>query len=263
MSGSKVRRGVVGFVFAVTVLAAGCSERAPVAGPSSAGSPSLAPDAKPTGVVTGCTLAGSTGFVVPVPGGVPVEAMSVGAGTFAVVLSHEWGQSPCLWADVATRVAATGRRAVIWDYGVLTGLDRVRELQAVVDRLRADGAAKVVLAGGSIGGCLSMISASEIKPPVEGIAVLSCAVWYDVEHHIPTTEYAAKVTVPILYAVGELDDPALVAGVRTDFAAVPARDRKLLVVPDSPAHGVELFNDPSGGPQLWQAFLELLHRAAG
>jgi len=242
-------------VLAANMLVAGCDASSPDS--------QLAVDATPTGDVAVCAPDGATGFVVPVPGGVPVEAESVGTGDLAVVLSHEWEQSPCPWADVATRLAANRYRAVIWEYGVLTGLERVKELQAIVDRLHADGVTRVILAGGSIGGCLSMIGASELKPPVDGLVVLSCAVWYDVDEHIPTTQYAAKVTVPTLYAVGDQDDATLVAGVRTDAKAVPAKDKTLLVLPGSSAHGVALFEDPTGGPQLWQAFLGLLGRVAG
>jgi predicted alpha/beta-hydrolase family hydrolase len=255
MSASKLRQGALAVVLAATVLVAGCDASSPDS--------QRAADATPTGDVAACAPDGATGFVVPVPDGVPVEAESVGTGDLAVVLSHEWEQSPCPWADVATRVAANGYRAVIWEYGQLTGLERVKELQAIVDRLRGDGVTRVVLAGGSIGGCLSVIGASEVQPPVDGLVVLSCAVWYDVDAHIPTTQYAAKVTVPTLYAVGDQDDATLVAGVRTDAKAVPARDMTLLVVPGSSAHGVALFDDPTGGPQLWHAFLGLLGRVAG
>jgi len=258
-----LRRAAVSVALAVTVLMAGCDGGSSDAASSPAGPSSLAPDARPTGDLAGCAPAGATGFVVPVAGGVPVEAVSIGTGKLAVVLSHEWGASPCAWAAVANRVAAHGYRAVIWEYGVLTGLDRVKELQAVVDRVRRDGVTKVVLAGGSIGGCLSMIGASQLRPRVDGVVVLSCAVWYDVEAQIPTTQYAAKVTVPTLYAVGDQDNETLVAGVRIDAGAVAAKDVTLLVVPGSFAHGVALFDDPTGGPQLWQAFLGLLDRVAG
>jgi pimeloyl-ACP methyl ester carboxylesterase len=244
----------------VTLLLPGCGGASPDAKPSPVTSSA---DAKPNTVVAQCGPDGATGFVVPVAGGKPVEAASFGTGKLAVVLSHEWTQSPCPWAAVAKRVAARGYRAVIWEYGGLTGLDRVKELQAIVDRLRADGATKVVLAGGSIGGCLSIIGATEVKPPVDGVVVLSCAVWYDTEWQIPTRPYAAKVTVPTLYAVGDQDNPTLVAGVRTDANSVVAKDRTLLVVRDSFAHGVALFDDPTGGPQLWKAFLGLLDRVAG
>jgi dienelactone hydrolase len=257
---SDLRRGALSVALAVTMLAAGCGGTSPE---SLASSSTLAPDAKPTGELAACAPAGATGFVVPVAGGEPVEAVSIGTGDLAVVFSHEWEQSPCPWAPVAERVAAHGYRAVIWDYGVLTGLDRVKELQAVVDRVRKDGVTKVVLAGGSIGGCLSMIGASQLKPPVDGVVALSCAVWYDVDEHIPTTPYAARVTVPTLYAVGDQDNATLVDGVRTDAGAVTAKDMTLLVVPGSAAHGVALFDDRTGGPQLWQAFLGLLDRVAG
>src|SRR5262245_49121200 len=123
MSASKLRQGALAVVLAATVLAAGCNASSPDS--------QAAAHATPTGAVATCGLDGATGFVLPVPGGVPVEAESVGTGNLAVVLSHEWEQSPCPWAEVATRVAANGYRAVIWEYGELTGLDRVKELQAI------------------------------------------------------------------------------------------------------------------------------------
>jgi len=260
---SKLRRAGVSVALIVTVLMAGCGGVSRDAASSPDGSSSVAPDARPTGDLAGCAPSGSTGFVVPVPGGVPVEAVSIGTGKLAVILSHEWGASPCPWVPVASRVAAQGYRAVVWEYGVLTGLERVKELQAVVDRVRRAGVTKVVLAGGSVGGCLSMIGASELTSRVDGVVVLSCAVWYDVDAQIPTTQYAAKVTVPTLYAVGDQDNATLVAGVRIDAGAVTAKDKTLLVVPGSFAHGVALFGDPTGGPQLWQDFLGLLDRIAG
>jgi dienelactone hydrolase len=262
MSTWELRRAAVAVAVAVTLLAAGCGRTSPDAAPPPVSSSSPTLDTEPSGAVAGCAPPGATGFVVPVPDGVPVEGESVGTGTLAVVLSHEYEESPCPWAAVASRLAAHGYRAVFWDYGVLTGLDRIKELQAVVDRLRADGVTKVVLAGGSIGGCLSMIGATEVKPPVNGIVVLSCAAWYDVDEHIPTTAYASRVTVPTLYAVGDQDDAALVEGVRTDAGAVAAKDVTLLVIPGSAAHGVALFDDPTGGPRLWKAFLGLLARVA-
>src|SRR5689334_7841296 len=98
------RRGAVAIALAVTVLVAGCAGASQEPAPSPASSSPLAVDGKPNTVVAQCAPGAATGFVAPVAGGQPVEAASFGTGKLAVVLSHEWAQSPCPWADVAKRV---------------------------------------------------------------------------------------------------------------------------------------------------------------
>ncbi|MFI6673934.1 alpha/beta hydrolase [Kribbella sp. NPDC050470] len=203
--------------------------------------PSSPTTSAPVGMMAACPSADAKAFTAPVAGGATVSGVQLGDASRAVVLSYEWGGSPCDWSGVATELVARGYRVALWEYGTLTGLDRVKELQAVVDQVRAAGATKVVLAGGSIGGCISMIGGSMITPAVSGVAVLSCASWYDVEHRLPTTPLAAKLRVPSLYLAGD-GDSLPVAEVRKDFAAVPAKDKKLVVVTGSTAHGVELLD---------------------
>jgi dienelactone hydrolase len=192
-------------------------------------------------MLAACTPAGAKPFTAPVAGGAAVNGLMRGDATGAVVLSYEWGGSPCDWLDIATELAGRGYRVALWEYGSLTGLDRIKELRAVVDQVRSAGATEVALTGGSVGGCVSMIGGSMIAPAVSGVAVLSCASWYDVQHRLPTTPLAAKLRVPTLYLAGA-DDSVPVSEVRKDFAAVPARDKKLVVVPDSGAHGIELLS---------------------
>lgn len=236
-----------GLVLGLVLAVAGCgsgsdgsrdapppSENSTAATQSTAG-PSVA------GLLAACTPAGAKPYSAPVTGGTPVNGVTMGDATRAVVLSYEWGGSPCDWTDVATELVARGYRVALWEYGTLTGLDRVKELQAVVDHVRRAGSTEVALAGGSVGGCVSMIGGSMITPAVSGVAVLSCASWYDVQHRLPTTPLAAKLKVPTLYLAGA-DDRVPVAEVRKDFAAVPAKDKSLVVVPDSGAHGIELLS---------------------
>lgn len=234
----KVGRSAVLFVVLAFGLA-GCgseSESDPAAPP-----PSSPTTSAPVGMMAACPSSDAKAFTAPVAGGTTVSGVQLGDASRAVVVSYEWGGSPCDWSGVATELVARGYRVALWEYGTLTGLDRVKELQAVVDQVRAAGATKVVLAGGSVGGCVSMIGGSMITPAVSGVAVLSCASWYDVEHRLPTTPLAAKLRVPSLYLAGD-GDSLPVAEVRKDFAAVPAKDKKLVVVTGSTAHGVELLD---------------------
>jgi pimeloyl-ACP methyl ester carboxylesterase len=206
----------------------------------------FAGDAQP-GRDAGCVHArGCESVTTPVAGGGAVSGLQLGDAGRAVVLSYEWGGSPCDWSGIATELVGRGYRVALWEYGTLTGLDRIKELQAVVDQVRAAGATEVVLAGGSLGGCVSMIGGSKITPAVSGVAVLSCASWYDVQHRLPTTPLAAKLRVPALYLAGDDDSLVPASEVRKDFAAVPAKDKKLVVVSGSGAHGVELLVGTEG-----------------
>ncbi|MEU8227191.1 hypothetical protein [Kribbella sp. NPDC048915] len=242
-----VGRSAVVFL-ALTLGLAGCGSAADSAAPdpsspapSSPAPSSSAPSssATPEGVLAGCPAPDAQPFAAPVAGSTAVNGVLLGDAARAVVVSYEWGGSACDWAEVATELVARGYRVALWEYGTLTGLNRIKELQAVVDQVRSAGATKVALVGGSVGGCVSMIGGSTITPAVSGVAVLSCASWYDVEHRLPTTPLAAKLRVPALYLAGE-SDSVPVAEVRKDFAAVPAKDKKLVVVPGSAAHGIEL-----------------------
>jgi pimeloyl-ACP methyl ester carboxylesterase len=264
----KVGRSAVLFVV-LTFGLAGCgsgSEADPVTpAPSSSAAGTPAPSspttAAPAGILAGCPTQGAKPFTAPVAGGTTVNGVQLGNARRAVVVSYEWGGSPCDWSGVATELVARGYRVALWEYGTLTGLERVKELQAVVSQVRAAGATEVVLAGGSVGGCVSMIGGSMITPVVSGVAVLSCASWYDVEHRLPTTPLAAKLRVPSLYLAGDRDSLP-VAEVRKDFAAVPAKDKKLVVVPGSAAHGVELLDGAAAAatkPALF-AFLDRVTR---
>ncbi len=253
------------FVVVLTLGLAGCGSD-PAAPPPSSPVTSAPSSSSPTtsasaGIMAACPSPGAKAFTAPVAGGSPVSGVQLGDASRAVVLSYEWGGSPCDWSGVATELVARGYRVALWEYGTLTGLDRIKELQAVVDQVRAAGATEVVLAGGSVGGCVSMIGGSMITPAVSGVAVLSCASWYDVEHRLPTTPLAAKLRVPALYLAGA-GDSLPIAEVRKDFAAVPAKDKKLVVVAGSSGHGVELLHDtePAGAKATLFAFLDRITR---
>jgi hypothetical protein len=251
------------FVVVLALGLAGCGS-APAESASSSpttSTPSSPTSSAPAGIMAACPSQGAEAFSASVAGGSAVSGVQLGDARRAVVLSYEWGGSPCDWSEVATELVARGYRVALWEYGALTGLDRIKELQAVVDQVRAAGATEVVLVGGSVGGCVSMIGGSMITPAVSGVAVLSCASWYDVEHRLPTTPLAAKLRVPALYLAADRDSLPI-AEVRKDFAAVPAKDKKLVVVAGSTDHGVELLHGTGAAvakPALF-AFLDRVTR---
>lgn len=260
----KVGRFAV-FVVVLAFGLAGCgpdpAAPAPSSPTTSVASPGSPATSASAGIMAACPVQGAKAFTAPVAGGSAVSGVLLGDASRAAVLSYEWGGSPCDWSGVATELVARGYRVALWEYGTLTGLDRVKELQAVVDQVRAAGATQVVLAGGSVGGCVSMIGGSTITPAVSGVAVLSCASWYDVEHRLPTTPLAAKLRVPALYLASD-GDSLPIAEVRKDFAVVPAKDKKLVVVAGSTGHGVELLHGTEAAvakPALF-AFLDRITR---
>lgn len=209
-----------------------------------------------------CAQPGAKPFSATVPADQPVtvNGMLLGRGKRAVVLSYEWNSTPCAWADLAAELVGRGYLVALWEYGSLTGLDRIRELQAVVDQVRRSGAKRVALVGGSVGGCVSMIGGSRVRPAVAGVAVLSCASWYDVEHRLPTTPLAAMIRVPALYLAGAADPKVPVSEVRKDFAAVAGKDKRLVVVNGSAGHGIDLLVEPGAAKQTKPALLAFLDR---
>lgn len=255
----------------LTVTLVGCggsstSSEPPATSPTVAETPSTAPSPEPSdgpaGKLADCASPGAKPFSATVPADQPVtvDGMLLGRGTRAVVLSYEWNSTPCAWADLAAELVGRGYLVALWEYGSLTGLDRIRELQAVVDQVRRSGAKRVALVGGSVGGCVSMIGGSRVRPAVAGVAVLSCASWYDVAHRLPTTPLAAKLRVPALYLAGAADSKVPIAEVRKDFAAVAGKDKQLVVVNGSDGHGIGLLLEPGAAKQTKPALLAFLDR---
>lgn len=188
-----------------------------------------------------------------------VQAVAIGRSRRAVVFSNTAYNEPCDWAPFARELAAAGYQVVLWKYAG-SGLEQIGELSAVIAETRRRGAEKVVLAGGSRGGCLSMMTSSAPGVQVNGIAILSCAAVFNRRDPTQTAPWAAKVKVPLLHITGEGDNIPTLDEARNEFASYPVTDKKLVVVPRTGAHADQLLSVPDSAASTKAELVDFFQR---
>lgn len=189
----------------------------------------------------------------------PIQGVVMGRGERAVVFSNTAYNAPCEWLPLARELVAKGWQVALWRYGS-GGLEQIAHLSAVVGQVRSNGARKVVLLGGSRGGCLSMMTAAEIAPPPAGVVLLSCAAVFNRRSPTPTAAWVAKTRVPVLHVTGENDTIPTLDEARAEFAAFPVQDKKLVIVPKTYAHGDQLLAAPDAAGTTRPEVMEFLER---
>lgn len=191
-----------------------------------------------------------------------VSGVVLGQGSRAVVFSNTAYNAPCEWLPTARELVARGYQVVLWKYEG-GGLEQIADLQAVMAEARRRGAQRVALVGGSRGGCLSMMTASEMAEPPAGVAILSCAAVFNRRSPTATAPYAARLKTPLLHLTGEHDGIPTLDEAREEFKLYPSADKQLVVVPGVAAHGDQLLTDPRAAPIAKPALLEFLVRVLG
>jgi pimeloyl-ACP methyl ester carboxylesterase len=189
----------------------------------------------------------------------PIKAVVMGRGERGVVFSNTAYDAPCAWLPLARELVAKGYRVALWRYGGPAPKQLIADLGSVVAELRRRGATKVALVGGSRGGCLSMMTAAEVQPPVAGVVMLSCAAVFNRRDPTPTAPWAAKLQVPVLHLTGERDGTPTLAEARREFDAFASPDKQLVVVPTG-GHGDQLLNDPQDGAVVKPQVIAFLDR---
>lgn len=167
---------------------------------------------------------------IPRPGGgAAVTAMQAGAGHRVIVLSHGATGTKEDFATIGQAFADRGWRVMAYD----GGSDRPADLEAVVAYARASGSTSVVLLGGSLGASLSIASAERLQAAaVVGLSPPSSA--------FDEGEFAAKLTMPVLFAASADDHPyaettaALAAAAGVDPIIVSGKRHGSGVVVDHP-----------------------------
>ncbi|HVE53330.1 MAG TPA: hypothetical protein VNB23_08090 [Ramlibacter sp.] len=175
--------------------------------------------------------------------GSAVQAVAIGSSRRAVIFSNTAYNEPCDWIPFARELSASGYQVVLWKYAS-NGLEQIGELSALVAETRRRGAEKVVLAGGSRGGCLSMMTSSEAGIETHGVAILSCAAVFNRRNPTETAAWAARLKVPLLHITGEGDSIPSLAEARSEFESFPVAEKKLVIVPRTAAHGDQLLSAP-------------------
>jgi pimeloyl-ACP methyl ester carboxylesterase len=199
-------------------------------------------------------------FEVEGTGAGRVRGVALGQGPRAIVFSNTAAGSPCDWIGISRELVARGFMVALWSYAGPPGLGQAAELRAVVGETTRRGAEKVILAGGSRGGCLSLVVATEPELPVAGLVILSCAAVFNRADPVPTAPWAARLRVPLLHLYGEKDAIPTPDEVRGEFALFPAVDKKLRLFPESAAHGAALLTDATTGAEAREELLRFVAR---
>ena len=174
--------------------------------------------------------------------GVRLVGHRFGTGPKAVVLAHERNGSMCEWASYARRLAGLGYTAFTIDFrgngdSQADGYVANRlggDVAAAVRYVRAHGARKVFLLGASIGGSAAIDAAANLRQPPDGVVSVSGAAGL-----ADASNAVRRVRVPSLFAAGA-GDTSFADDARTLYAASPATDKTLDVLPGAFEHGTDL-----------------------
>jgi pimeloyl-ACP methyl ester carboxylesterase len=175
--------------------------------------------------------------------GTRLVGYELGRGTRGVVLAHQYGGDACQWADFAPGLAKAGYHVLAFDahgYGQSPpGSGEIDvDVLAAASKLRALGAAKLVLIGASMGGTAVLSAAAQMKPPPAAVVSLSGPGSFDL---MSAYDAVPGLAMPKLFVVGARD-VQFVGAARELYRK--ARGQKQLVVVQTADHGVDLLDDP-------------------
>jgi alpha-beta hydrolase superfamily lysophospholipase len=181
-----------------------------------------------------------------------------GSGTTAVVLVHQRRGSLCQWVPYAKRLASLGYTTFAFDlrgYGESQSRHYPAnqryggDVAAAVKLVRGLGAHKVFLVGASLGGSAAISAAANTLPLVDGVVSVSGAA--DLAGAIDAVR---RVRAPSLFLAGA-DDTDFANDARRLYAASPALDKELEVLPGVAEHGTQLVAARSRARSLIESFL--------
>jgi serine aminopeptidase S33 family len=190
--------------------------------------------------IAGCISPGSgvTSLELTAADGERFEAVIQGAGNTGIVLSNQSDEDLCKWRALAGQLATKHYMVVLFNYGSGQPFD---EIAAAAEKLRALRADKVFLIGASKGAKSSIIAATQIKPPVAGVVSISAE---RLLQRTDVMQFAARLTVPILFVTSEADPYGSVDASRSFYENSPSQDKQIVTVPGAD-HGVALVANDS------------------
>lgn len=179
--------------------------------------------------------------------GTKLAGLRFGKSQTAVVFAHELRGGACQWMPYARQLAAKGYLTLAFDfrgYGssqTRTGGAKWRlpmDVNAAAKEARKLGAKHVILVGASMGGTAVLTAAPNLQPPVNAVVSLSGPAEFG---RMKADAAAPKLTVPVLYMVGSLDQD-FVPDAHTLYDATASQDKTLQVL-DTADHGVRLLGN--------------------
>ncbi|WP_156313219.1 S9 family peptidase [Micromonospora sp. HK10] len=179
--------------------------------------------------------------------GTELGGLVLGTGSTGVVLAHMAGGDVCQWLPYGRELADRGYRVLAFDFAGSgsspgSGVSRAEQVQAAAATLRAEGAGRTVLMGGSMGATSVLAATPTLDPAPAAVIALSPPTAYG---DADASAAAPKITVPVFYGAGELEanfpDEA-----RQLYNATPKTTQRQLVLAPSNQHGLFLV-DPGTG----------------
>lgn len=226
-------------VVAIALALAACSSSTPAATGGRTAAPSLSPTAAPGRPISFTAV-----------DGIRLTGRQYGAGKTAVVLSNMGDNDPTLWQAFAAELADRGYLVLTYSYrypkstsSFTADMARhtVDDLRGAVAQLRAAGATRFVLAGGSLGG----MATAKVAPSVRAMAMIVLAAPVDLDEygfHVLPAEL--RGSMPKLF-IGALDDTVVPFDNTQRMFALAADPKELHEYQDS-AHALHLFEGEHG-----------------
>ncbi|NUR71539.1 MAG: alpha/beta fold hydrolase [Hamadaea sp.] len=178
-----------------------------------------------------------------------------GDGPTGIVISHMNGGDVCQGMPYAKELAGRGYRALVFDFagfGASPGVAAVpqaRQVVAAATFLRKDGAANIVLIGGSMGATASVAAAPQLTPPPKAVVSLSAPLSFGADNALGA---AGKMPSPVFYSAGEYES-TFAESAKQLYDATPAGVARTLQLGEASSnHGLWL-TDPTVGVQPLRA----------
>ncbi len=174
---------------------------------------------------------GSREVAIASAGGAELTATVAGSGASAVVISHGATTNRRDYFAIASKFAEGGFTAIAYD---ARSDHRRDDLAAAVGWARAQGATKIALFGGSLGGCVSIVYAAELE--ADALVTLSAGAGCDGRDAVEAAGALGGIGAQFVVAA---DDGGFVSTTR-DLAAASGTEP---VIVDGGAHGNGVTDD--------------------
>jgi pimeloyl-ACP methyl ester carboxylesterase len=188
-----------------------------------------------------------------------------------VVVANDVPHDLCETFTPARFLAARGYRVLVFDYrdrGTSDTSNNPGRLDkdgaGAVAELRSRGAVRVILLGSYAGVAASVVAATEIQPPVDGLIGISPAAfrgqWVQGPFGpIGALQAAPHLRVPALYVTVRTDSYVSLGEVRRLFRLTGSPNKDLLVIPSGSA-GFDMIDFNSYGDRVRTAILSFVGR---